>query len=756
MADLNPKPWSETTIVGKGIHRIDGRDLLSGEARYSLDMDLPDMLYAATLRCPHAHARVVKVDLAKAREMPGVRAILSDADKEAQVAFFPKMGPPWPNPVTISRLFDSHCRYAGEEVAVVAAETQAQAWDAVRAIEVQYEKLPFVTNLDDALKPGAPVFQEGADNRAAPPNAYSRGDVAKGFAESDIVVEETYRTSCKIHSPLETYGATVRWDGDHLTVWESTQSPFPIQIGVASALKMPLSKVRVICRYMGGGFGSKQDNNKFTLIAALLARRTGRPVKYFLTREESFLCMGNRPAYSMKAKAGVKKDGTLMALEFNALLEVGAYPTGSAVASGIFRELYTCANVKTSEQLIYVNAGQLRAFRAPGYPPGAWALEQMMDTLSEKIGMDPVEFRLKNGAKVCQTDANKPFTSNGLPQCLTEGAKAFGWKEARARAKSEGPVVRGVGMAAAIWSNVARPRATVIVKYYLDGSVNLNMGAADLGTGARTIMAQVVAEELSVPVESIEVENADTGTTQFSDGANGSKTTMIDSPAVRAAALDVKYKLLEAAAGQLKVPVTGLTLKNGKIIGPAGTAPLPVQDLAFMQMQQVVVGVGVRIPHPTDKSIRPFAAQFAEVEVNQRTGEVRVLRMLAAQDSGRVMNRMTFESQVFGALTMGIGMALTEQRVLDGNTGKMVNANWHDYKIPTAKDVPAELTCLPIDPRDMEVNSTGTKGLGEPALVPAPPAIANAFYNATGVRPTAAPFTPATVINLLNQGRKQG
>ena len=755
MADLNPKPWSETTIVGKGIPKIDGRERLSGEARYSLDMDLPDMLYAATVRCPHAHARVVKVDLSKAREMPGVRAILSDADKEAQIPFFPKMGPPWPNPQTISRLFDPHCRYAGEEVAVVAAETQAQAWDGVRAIAVQYEKLPFVTNLDDALKPGAPAIQDGG-NRAAPPNAYSRGDVAKGFAGSDIVVEETYRTSCELHTPLESYGAVVRWDGDHLTVWESTQSPFPIQSGIASALNMPLSKVRVICRYMGGGFGSKQDNNKFSVIAALLARRTGRPVKYFLTREESFLCMGNRPVYSMKVKAGVKKDGTLMALQFDALLEVGAYPTGSNAASGIYRELYTCPNVKTSEQLIYVNAGQIRAFRAPGYPQGAWALEQMMDTLAEKVGMDPVEFRLKNAPTVCQTDANKPFTSNGLPQCLNDGAKAFGWKEARARVRSDGPVVRGVGMAAAIWSNVARPRATVIVRYYLDGSVNLNMGAADLGTGMRTIMAQVVAEELSVPIERIEVENADTGTTQYSDGANGSKTTMIDSPAVRAAALDVKYKLLEAAAEQLKVPVGSLTLKNGDVIGPAGTAPLPVRNLAFMQMQQVVLGVGVRVPHPADKSIRPFAAHFAEVEVNKRTGEVKVLRMLAAQDSGRVMNRMTFDNQVIGALTMGIGMALTEQRVLDGNTGKMVNANWHDYKIPTAKDVPAELTCLPIDPHDMDVNSTGTKGLGEPALVPAAPAIANAFYNATGVRPMESPFTPANVLNLLNRGRKQG
>ncbi|MGD0500790.1 MAG: xanthine dehydrogenase family protein molybdopterin-binding subunit [Bryobacteraceae bacterium] len=754
MADLNPKPWGETTIVGKGIPKIDGRERLSGAAHYGLDMDFPNMLYAATLRCPHAHARVVKVDLAKAREMPGVRAILSDADKEANIPWYRQFGPPGTPNQALSRLFDPHCRHEGEEVAVVAAETQQQAWDAVRAIQVQYEKLSFVTNMEDALKPGAPAVQEGS-NRAGQPSVYTRGDVAKGFVEADAVVEETYRTSCELHTPLEVHGATVRWDGDHLTVWESTQSPFDIQRGVAQALGLPLSKVRVTCRYMGGGFGSKQDTTKHTVIAALLARKTGRPVKYFLSREETFLCVGNRPAHSMTLKAGVKKDGTLVALELTGVGEVGAYPADTSVG-GMLRELYTCPNMKITEDQAYINAGQNRAFRAPGYTQCAWALEQMMDTLADKIGMDPVELRLKNVAMVCATEQNRPYTSNGLPQCLTEGAKAFGWKEARARAKPAGPTVRGVGVASGMWGYLGPPRATAILRYYRDGSVNLNVGAADIGTGMRTVMAQVVVEELGVPIERIEVENGDTGTTQPADAASGSRTVMISSPAVRAACLDVKSKLLEAAAEQLKTPVADLTLKNGEVIGPAGTLRTPVQQIRLMQQQQVVVGLGVRGPHPTDKSIRPFATHFAEVEVNKRTGEVRVLRMLAAHDSGRVMNLMTYANQVIGGLTMGIGFALTEQRILDANTGKMVNANWHDYKIPTAMDVPAELTCLPIDPHDSEVNSTGAKGLGEPALIPAAAAIANAFHHATGLRATAAPLTPSSVINLLNQVGKRG
>ena len=746
MLDTNPKPWSEATIVGKPLPKIDGRERLAGVAKYALDQNLPDMLYAATLRCPHAHARVLKVDLSKAKAMPGVRAVLSDADPEANIPWYRR-------PNASSRLFDPHCRSEGEEVAVVAAETQQQAWDAVRAIQVQYQKLAFVSTMEDAAKAGAPAIQD-AGNRSQP-SVFSRGDVAKGFAEADVVVEETYRTSCEIHTPLEVHGSVAHWDGDRLTLWDSTQSPFAIQGTVASLLGVPLSKVRVIARYMGGGFGSKLEAGKYNVIAAVLARKTGRPVKYCLSREEQFLCVGNRPAHAMHLKAGVKKDGTLTAFELTGSAEVGAYPSGASAAY-LVRELYTCANVKTTEETVLVNAGQARAFRAPGFPQSAWALEQTMDVLAEKIGMDPVEFRLKNVSPICGVDGNKPYTSFGLPQCLRDGAKAFGWSQARSRAKSDGAIVRGVGVASGMWGSLGRPSSTAIVRYYADGSVNLNMGAADIGTGSRTIMAMVVAEELGVPLDRIEVENADTGTTQFSDGAGGSKTTMIDSPAVRVAAIEVKAQLLAMAAEQLKAPVDRLTLANGEIAAAGGNPKIAVGQLNGLQMQRVVVGVGARAPHPTDKAIRPFGTHFAEVEVNKRTGEVRVVRMLAAQDSGRVLNLMTYRNQVIGGLTQGIGLALTEQRVLDGNTGKIVNGNFHDYKIPTAMDVPADLAVLPIDLHDNEVNSTGTKGLGEPALIPAAAAIANAFYNATGVRATRTPITPAVVLNLLNQGKKQG
>jgi xanthine dehydrogenase YagR molybdenum-binding subunit len=343
-----------------------------------------------------------------------------------------------------------------------------------------------------------------------------------------------------------------------------------------------------------------------------------------------------------------------------------------------------------------------------------------------------------------------------LPQCLSEGAKAFGWQQARARPKGSGHVVRGVGMAAGMWRSPGGPPSTALVYYYPDGSVNLSIGAADLGTGTKTVMAMVVAEELDVPLEKIRVENADTATTQYTGPSGGSKTVMADSPAVRAAAIDVKQKLLTMAAEQLKVPPESLTLSNGVIYGPGGSPKLPVSQLSGMQPSRVVVGVGTRGPNIATKSIRPFAAHFAEVEVNKLTGEVRVIRMVAAQDSGRVMNLLTYRNQVIGGLTMGIGFALTERRILDPNTGKVANDNWHDYKIPTAKDVPADLTLVPIDLNDHEACSTSAKGLGEPATIPAAAAIANAFYNATGVRITSAPITPSQVLTLLERQKNQG
>lgn len=751
-----PEPWGETRVVGKPLPRVDAYERVSGSATFPTDVTMPDLLHVAVLRCPHAHAMVKKIDTSAAERMAGVHAVVTGST--------PGFDLPWytTRSGALSKLFDPHCRYEGEEVAAVAAENPYQAWDAVRTISVEYDILPYAVTEEDALKAGAPPIH-ASGNTLGTPRVYERGDVAKGFAAADVVLEQTYRTACQIHTPTETHGCVARWDGNRLTVWESTQGAYAIQSDVARALKLPLSNVRVVGTYMGGGFGSKLGATKQTIIAALLAKRTARPVKFFVTREDSLTGQGNRPPVTMTVKAGVKKDGTLTAIEMKAVGTGGAYSGAGSVDFQV-RDLYTCPNVRTEATDVFINAGPARAFRAPGHPQGNWALEQMMDALAETIKMDPVELRVKNVPTVSQSRNNQPYTSTGFKQCLLDGAKSFGWQEARRRAKANGAIRRGVGVAGGMWQGGGgSPPSTVIVKVFADGSINLNMGASDNGCGTKTWMAMIVAEELGAPIERISIEHADTGTTQFATPSGGSKTVPTEAPAGRAAALDAKRQLLEMAAEQLKVSASDLALRDGAIVSTKDAAvKLPVIDVTGLQRRGLIVGVGYRGPNPGGKSINPFAAHFAEVEVNTRTGEVKLLRYLAAQDSGRVMNRLTYDNQVLGGIAMGIGLALTEGRVLDRtHTGRMLNANWHDYKIPTMLDVPVEQTVIAIDPHDTECNTTGAKGLGEPATVPAASAVANAIYDAIGVRMTDSPISPAAVVAALSKplaksGRKEG
>jgi xanthine dehydrogenase YagR molybdenum-binding subunit len=736
---------------------VDAYERVSGSAIYPSDTSLPDMLYGAILRCPHAHAKILNIDTREAEKVPGVRAVMTSRTPEANVE--------WPYLRGFkTKLFNPLCRHEGEEVAAVAAETPYQAWDALQAIKVNYEILPFVSDERKALESGVPAIHEGG-NRSGDVQVYERGNVEKGFAEADVVLEETYRTESELHTPMELHGCVARWDGDRLTLWESTQGVYAVQARVAEVLGLSLSQVRVIGHYMGGGFGSKLQAGKYTIIAALLAKKTARPVKLFLTREETFLCVGNRPPSNMTLKAGVKKDGALTALQFSCTGTGGAYPAGgTSLVDWLVRDLYLCPNVRTMLTDVYINAGPSRPCRAPGHPQGAWALEQMMDALAGAIKMDPVELRLKNIPAYSQArEGNPPYTSTGLKDCLEQGARAFGWKEALEKASeanaSPGPIRRGVGMASGLWAaGGGGPPSTVVIKLFSDGSINLNMGASDIGTGTKTVMAMVVSEELGVPIEKIQIEHADTGTTQYTNPSGGSKTVPTEAPAVRAASLEIKQQLLEMASRELKTEVDQLRLEDGEIV--SGTVPaqkIKISELSELKRQRVILGVGYRGPNPDKKVVNPFAAQFCEVEVNAQTGEVKVLRFLAAHESGRVMNRLTYDNQVVGGITWGVGLAMTEARILDAEqTGKMLNRNWHDYKLPTALDVPAEILSLPIDPEDAEANTAGAKGLGEPVTIPAAAAIANAVYHATGIRMTKTPINPLKLSPLLAARRKEG
>ncbi len=737
-----PKPWAETRVVGKPLPRVDAYERVSGTAVYPSDVVLPDMLYGAILRCPHANARVKKVDASAAETMPGVRAVITGATPAADIRWYQTR-------TVFTKLFDPACRFEGEAVAAVAAETPEQAWDAARAIVVEYEVLPFVVDYRKALEPGSPPVHQGG-NRVREPQKYQRGDVAKGFAEADKVLEVTYSTAAEIHTPMELHGCVARWDGPRLTLWDSTQGVYPVQERVAATLGLPLANVRVIGSYMGGGFGSKLQADKYNVIAAVLAKLTARPVKLFLTREETFLCVGNRPPNEMRLKAGVKNDGTLTALEMTVLGTGGAYPAGgTGLVDWLVRDLYSCPNVRTESTDVFINGGPARPFRAPGHPQGAWALEQMMDALALAIGMDPVELRLKTVPTMSQGN-DAPYTTTGLRQCLVEGAEAFGWSAARRHPKSDGPIKRGVGVAAGLWiAGDGGPPATIIVKLFPDGSANLNMGASDIGTGTKTIMAMVVSEELGVPLEKIQIENADTGTTEYATASGGSKTVPTESPAVRDAALAVKRQLFEIAAEEMKLPASELRIEGDSVVSTKDPKTAKkISTLQGLERRGLLVGVGTRGPNPEGKVVNPFAAQFCEVEVDTRTGQVKVLRFLSANDSGRVMNRLTYENTVMGGITMGIGLALTEQRVFDRQTGKVVSCNLHDYKVPTAMDVPAEIVSHPIDVPDTEANSAGAKGLGEPVTIPTAPAVANAVFDATGVRITDSPISPMRFVSM--------
>jgi CO/xanthine dehydrogenase Mo-binding subunit len=743
--------WNETKIVGKGLPRVDAFERVSGKAEFTYDVILPDMVYGATLRCPHAHAIMKNIDTSAAEKMPGVVAVITGKSPGTDIPWY---GGGFGGGPMQSKLFDTHCRYQGDEVAAVAAQTPYQAWDAVKAIKVEYEILPFVLDEDTALKADAPKLFE-AGNSTGKPMPTRRGDVEKGFAEADVVLEETFTTSVQMHAPMEAHGSVVKWDGDKITIWDSSQGVYDAgMLSFARTMKMPYNNVRVICRYVGGAFGSKLEVGKYTVMAALLARKCARPVKLMLSREETMLAVGNRPNAKMTLKAGVKKDGTLTALQLTNVYTPGAY-SGAATVGFLVQELYKCPNIMVTESGVYTNVGRARAFRAPGFPTGAWSLEQMIDMLAEKIGMDPVDFRLKNFTDVSQS-RRSPYCSAGLKDCLTEGAKKFGWKELRAGKKSGSHIKRGFGMAAGLWMmGSGGPPYTAEIRMFSDGGVTIKTGAMDLGTGTKTGACMVAAEELGIPVENIRIINADTAITPYASSSGGSMTLASLVPAVRRGAWLVKKQVFEWAAEAIGVPADDLEFKGNTVASRSNPdKKKTIEELFRSKGVLDVIAIGNREQNPAGKVVMPFSAQFAEVEVNTKTGGVKVVRLVSANDSGRVVNRKTYDSQVYGGMTQGLGYALTEKRVMDRQTGKMCNANLHDYKVPGALDVPLQYEVQPIDLKDNECNNVGCKGLGEPGHVPTAAAIANAICDAIGVRPTQSPVDNRMILELLGKKKR--
>ena len=719
------------TIVGKRHARVDGIARVTGRARYTQDLYLPGMLHVRMLRSPYPRARVRKVDTTRADALPGVRAILHRFNAP-KAAFRGE-----------DTIFRDEVRFAGDEVAAVAADSDETAAAAVRLIDVEYEVLPFVPDLEEAMAEGAaPLADSGNVSQSG---TYERGDTKRAFSEASIVVEATYRTSTQLHNSLETHGAVARWDGDELTVWESTQHVFGVRAGLQAALRIPYKDIRVLCDYMGGGFGSKGGAGKYTIVAAIFARQLGKPVRCFLTRDEENIAAGNRSATYQTVKIG-SKGKKIYAVEHLSWSNAGqgrwvADPTGPT------NGLYDIPNVRTRSYKVITSLGALASFRAPGYVEGTFALDQAIDELAQRMGEDPLALRRRHAARQTDPETGKRYSLKRLLRCYDIGEREIGWQHRKPEGtRGSAPHRRrGYGMASQLWGGSGLPPAYATVHLNPDGTAVLRCGTQDIGTGTRTVLAQIVAEELGLELDAVRVELGDTNS-QYAPISAGSLTVASVGPAVRLAARDARVQLLAVASGLLEMRAAELRVQGGKIIGKGHRTS--IAEVLGQVENYTVIGKGARFPNPDNVSLKTFGAHFAQVEVDVRTGEIFVEHVVAVHDIGRVINPLLATSQVEGGVIQGLGFVLTEERIVDRPTGRVINGNLEGYKIPTVRDVP-KITVRFTDDPDTRANNLGAKGLGEPPIIPLPAAVANAVANAIGVRIRTAPLTRARVLRAL-------
>ena len=719
------------SIVGRRRTRVDGIARVTGRARFTQDVYLPGMLHVRVLRSPYPRARVRRVDASRAEALPGVRAVLHRFNAP-QATFRGE-----------ETIFRDEVRFVGDEVAAVAADTEETAAAAVRLIEVEYEVLPFVADLEEAMREDATRLDE-KDN-VTESGRLDRGDVKRAFGDASVVVESTYRTSTQLHNSLETHGAVARWDGDELTVWESTQHVFGVREGLRTALRIPYSDIRVLCDYMGGGFGSKGGAGKYTIIAALFARQLGAPVRCVLTRDEENLAAGNRSATYQTVKIAARGN-RIHAIEHLSWSNAGqgrwvADPTGPT------NGLYDIPHLRTRSYKVVTSLGALASFRAPGYVEGTFALDQAIDELAERIGEDPLALRRRHIGLRSDPVTGLRYSLKRLAACYDVGEKEIGWghRKPEGTRGSAPHRRRGYGMASQLWGGSGLPPAYATVHLNPDGTAVLRCGTQDIGTGTRTVLAQIVAEELGLALGDVRVELGDTNS-QYAPISAGSLTVASVGPAVRLAAKDARMQLLDAASGLLEVGATELRIERGAVISKGRRTP--IGDVLGEVKDFTVIGKGSRFPNPEGVSLKTFGAHFAQVEVDVRTGEVFVEHVVAVHDIGRVINPLLARSQVEGGVIQGLGFVLSEERVVDRPTGRVVNGNLEGYKVPTVRDVP-KITVRFIDEPDTKANNIGAKGLGEPPIIPLPAAIANAVANAIGVRVRTAPITRQRVLEAL-------
>lgn len=727
-------------VIGKPVDRHDGRAKVTGAVRYTVDIKLPGLLHARVLRSPWPQARIQAIDAKDAATAPGVRALMMIAQPGTML------------------------HYVGAPIAAIAATTPSAADAALRRIHVEYVRLPFVVDADLARRPNAPsVYLPGepislslaeipvsqdvklTGNVRGPDTQGGRGDVTQGFAEADLVVEADYRTQTQTHCCMEPHAIVADWRDDGLTVWMSTQFTAGVRRELAQSFGLKLSQVRVKTAAMGGGFGSKTPLGAYGRHAVMLSRQARAPVRLVFDRDEEHLDTGNRPATLQHLRIGAKRDGTLTAI---ALTEYGTAGVGVGAGIGNFAQaLYTCPNFAVAQSDVFINAGRGSAMRGPGNTPGAFAMEQAIDELAERLGLDPLTLR----------DKIDPSPARREERRL--GAQRIGWARRHKPAADPGVVKRGLGVAQSLWSANVQSNASCEVRVLRDGSVEVLSSVQDLGTGSGTVIAQVVAEELGLRPEDITLHIGDT---DFPSGppSHGSRTTASITPPARTAAWKLKQALFGLVAPTLGVSAEQLVAAEGRI-GVRDDAAHSVsfrEACAALRTDQLSVmasrrddygGFRRRMGEANAAQMDIGGVQFAQVAVDTETGAIRVERFVAVQDCGRPINPKLIESQVQGGVLMGIGYALLEQRVMDQHTGHMLNDNLEQYKLVGAREAP------PIEVVLLEnyqgQSATDAYGIAEPSNIATAPAIANAVFNAIGVRLRGLPMTPTAVLAALGK-----
>ncbi len=753
-------PKSFFAVVGKSSRRIDAIEKVTGRAKFTGDLEIPGMLQGKVLRSPYPHALVESIDVTQAMNLPGVVAILTREDVRDINPYYGHCLRDQPL-IAIDRV-----RYVGEPVAAVAAEQEAVAEEAMSLIEVKYKELPCVATVEEAQAPGAPVLHEqieavGEFHELKSVEVEGRsnichhehiedGDVTRGFTESDEVFEDVFEFPMICHYSLEPHTGVAQADANGITLWTSSAHPFLIRSEIAQMFGFPLSQVGVIVPYVGGAFGGKSYFKIEPLVVAL-ARKAGRPVRVEQTVSESMLTI-RRHSARCRIKTGVKRDGTLVAREAEMFLDTGAYAdNGPRVAKRAAIRIhgpYRIPHYKIDVLAVYTNTVPAGSMRSIGGPQSIWALESQMDIIAERLDIDPLELRLKNLLKRGEhlKAGVKPMDAD-LTMGLKRAASLIGWEE-----RSKKPQ-RSLGIAVGVSDSEASPVSTAIVRLLSDGSVILMAGSTEVGQGTRTVLCQIVAEELGTSLGKVNMRATDTMFTPFDRSTGASRSTTIMGTAVKAAVTDLRRQLVEVGAELLKVELSSIELKEGQII--SGNQKLDYGKAVaryFGMAGGELIGRGyVRAGGGIDPVLPIFwetGMGAAEVEIDVETGQVSLKRYISIADVGKAINPQQCEAQDEGASMMGIGHTLLES--LQYDNGQPLNPNLVDYRVPTFSNLPKEFETELIENEDGP-GPYGAKGMGESGIVSVAPAIANAIAHGTGVRIRELPLTPEKIWRALNK-----